>query len=184
MKTTGSGWSSTDVTNVAMFAAPDWSSAHPAGPPTASVIGPDSGRPALRRHSTALHTRVAATARSSVRSRWINSASANCSAVSSPCQSSALRSRTVSTSQPTFSAPATASVRPAPCEEEIAMPSSVSCGLPSPRWVITTGRSSIRSTVSLVCLRLASLPFAPDGGSGSTAHRTEVPVSSAACRSR
>lgn len=123
MKTAGSGWSSTDVTKVAILAAPDRSSTQPAGPPAASVIGPVSVRPALRRHSTALHTLVAAASGASPRSRWISAASANCSAVSSACQSSVARSSILSTSHPTRSLPATASVTPAPCDAEMAVPS-------------------------------------------------------------
>jgi hypothetical protein len=130
------------VTKVAIFADPDWSSTQspwpPAGRAAASVIGPVSVRPALRRHSTALQTLVAAAARFSSRSRPISSASTNCSAVSSACQSSVARSAIGSTSQPTCSLPdpadaATASVTPPPCEAEIAMPSAAICGFPSPR---------------------------------------------------
>ena len=138
----------------------------------------------MRRDSTALHARVAATAKSSPRSRHVSCASANGSGPSSPAQSAAVRSRTISTSQLTGFALPTTSVTPAPWEAEIAVPSPMSPGLPSPRCSTVTGRSSIRLRATVVCPRLGSAYRESTDGFGSTAHLSEPGRNSATCRSR
>lgn len=180
----GRGWLRSRVANVAMLACPERSTTHFPGPAPARVSGWADALPALRMHSTAPQTLVAATAGSSPAVRSIVLPSATSSAPRSVCQSPSVRSRTVSTSQASRVSPATANVMSAPCDADILTSCTATSGLPSPRCSTVPGRPSSRLTARLVCLCRAFWSPLPGNMSGSTTHRGGCGMSSARWRSR